>query len=108
MNTQHRIEISVLNDCYGVLLTSHQTEMIRLYYDLDVSLSEIAEQYSVSRQAVRDAIMRGERALEEYENSLHIVAKTRRVVEGLESLKADTSDSVHEKIDRLIDIMEGD
>ena len=109
MDTQHRIDISILNDCYGELLTSHQSEMIELYYDADVSLGEIAEQYSVSRQAVRDAIMRGEKALLEYEAKLHMVENYEAVGKGLHELLSLVSDDVaKDKIQCLINIVEGD
>ena len=50
------MEITRLKDVYGALLTDRQAEMLSLFYDFDNSLSEIAEQYGVSRQAVRDVI----------------------------------------------------
>jgi len=62
--------ISLLNDYYGVLLTKKQEEMLKLFYNEDFSLAEIAEDFKVSRQAVRDAIKRGEGALVEFENKL--------------------------------------
>jgi predicted DNA-binding protein YlxM (UPF0122 family) len=62
--------ISLLNDHYGALLTDKQEEMLRLFYNEDFSLAEIAEEFSVSRQAVRDAVKRGEEALLEYEQKL--------------------------------------
>ena len=109
MDTQYRIDMSILNECYGSLLTAHQSEMMRLYYDLDVSLGEIAEQYSVSRQAVRDAIMRGEKALQDYESKLHLVERMTALAEGLGELADMTSDSrVRDKIGHLISMVEGD
>ena len=45
------MEITRLKDVYGALLTDRQAEMLSLFYDFDNSLSEIAEQYGVSRKA---------------------------------------------------------
>lgn len=65
-----KLYISRYNDFYGSLLTEHQSEIIRLYYDCDISLFEIAEQFGVSRQAIRDTIKRAEQLLIGYEEKL--------------------------------------
>lgn len=71
------MEITRLKDVYGALLTDRQAEMLSLFYDFDNSLSEIAEQYGVSRQAVRDVIERAKVQLAELEVKLGF-AKNRR------------------------------
>ena len=48
---------------HGKLLPEKQAEMISEYYDLDLSLSEIAENQGMTRQGVRDAIKRAEQCL---------------------------------------------
>ena len=65
----NRFEISTLRAYYGALITEKQNEWLRLHYDEDISLGEIAELYSVSRQAVLDGIKRGERSLVEFEEA---------------------------------------
>ena len=75
MSKSNKLFISRYNDFYGCLLTKHQCEMIRLYYDCDISLFEIAEQFGVSRQAVRDTIKRAENLLEDYETKLGLSKK---------------------------------
>ena len=50
--------MTMLFDFYGELLTERQKEFYELYYDEDLSLSEIAENYGISRQVVRDVIVR--------------------------------------------------
>lgn len=72
MDIEKKLNVSEYLRLYGSLLTKHQYEMLRLYYDCDISLFEIAEQFNISRQAVRDAIVRGEKALFDFENKLHI------------------------------------
>ncbi len=69
------VYISTLNDLYGNLLTQKQREMLRLYYDCDTSLAEIATQYGVTRQAVRDVVERSVATLEGYEAALHLAQK---------------------------------
>ena len=65
--------MALLFDFYGEMLTSRQKEFYDLYYNEDLSLSEIAENYDMSRQGVRDAIVRAEAALEELEEKTGIV-----------------------------------
>ena len=70
-----KLETSDLLDIYGELLTEKQRDMLELYYNDDLSLSEIAEHYEISRQGVHDSIKRGEETLEEYEKILGLKAQ---------------------------------
>lgn len=69
------IEISMLFDFYGQLLTEKQREVMHLYYEDDFSLGEIAEDLGISRQAVHDTIKKSERVLKEYEEKLKLFAR---------------------------------
>lgn len=69
------IEISMLYDFYGQLLTAKQQEILKLYHEDNYSLSEIAEAFGISRQGVHDAVKKAEKALDEYESKLGLVAK---------------------------------
>ena len=71
-----KVEISMLWQIYGKLLTEKQYEYIDYYYNQDLSLSEIAENDNITRQAVRDIIKKGERKLFEYEEKLLFMKKT--------------------------------
>lgn len=64
------MKISFLLDFYGNMLTQKQREVIELYYNNDLSLSEIAENEGITRQGVRDAIKRAESQLLEMEDCL--------------------------------------
>ena len=75
MSKSEKLFISRYNDFYGCLLTEHQCEMIKLYYDCDISLFEIAEQFGISRQAVRDTIKRAESLLISFEEKLGLSKK---------------------------------
>ncbi|HHV65220.1 MAG TPA: YlxM family DNA-binding protein [Peptococcaceae bacterium] len=68
-------ETALLFDFYGPLLTAKQAKIWDLYYQEDYSLSEIAEQEGISRQAVYDLLKRTERILEGYEQKLGLVKR---------------------------------
>ena len=55
-------EMGYLLDFYGEVLTPKQREMLRQYYNDDLSLSEIGENFGITRQGARDAIKHGETA----------------------------------------------
>lgn len=67
---EKNVEISILCDLYGKLLTKKQFDFLNDYYNNDLSLSEIAENNQITRQAVRDIIKKGEKKLFEYEEKL--------------------------------------
>ena len=71
-----KIEISMLCQIYGKLLTEKQFDYINDYYNNDLSLSEKAENYAITRQAARDNIKKGENKLFEYEEKLQIMKTT--------------------------------
>ena len=96
---EKKVEISMLWQIYGKLLTEKQYEYIDYYYNNDLSLSEIAENDSITRQAVRDIIKKGERKLFEYEEKLLFMKKTinqeqkiQRVLWNLTKIQKDSSD----------------
>ena len=69
------LEQALLYDFYGELLTTHQKEVYEQFILDDLSLSEIAESAGISRQGVHDLIRRCQKALEGYENKLHLVER---------------------------------
>ena len=69
------VEQGLLYDFYGELLTEHQRNVYEDAVYNDMSLAEIAEQYSISRQGVHDLIRRCSRQLADYEEKLHLVKK---------------------------------
>lgn len=66
---------SLLYDFYGELLTDKQKDIVDMYYNNDLTLSEISEQIGISRQGVYDALKRAENTLEDYEKKLGLVKK---------------------------------
>ena len=81
------LEISVLLDYYGGMLTDKQRDVIDLYYNQDLSLAEIAEHEKISRQGVRDNIKRGEAYLLELEENLHLAKQAFALSELLEDVQ---------------------
>ena len=64
------LAMSVLFDLYGSVLGQRQREIFEDYYDHDLSLSEIADRFGITRQGVRDYIKRAEVRLQELEEEL--------------------------------------
>ena len=96
---EKKVEVSVLWQIYGKLLTEKQCQFIDYYYNQDLSLSEIAENENITRQAVRDIIKKGERKLFEYEEKLLFMRKTinqekqiQHILLNLNKIQKDSSD----------------
>lgn len=86
------MRINFLFDFYQDLLTSKQKKYMKLYYLEDLSLSEISEVFSVSRQAVYDNIKRTEAMLESYEEKLNLYekfSKRTKIMNELEQIASD-------------------
>lgn len=69
------VEQTLLYDFYGELLNEHQRNVYADAVFNDLSLSEIADEYGISRQGVHDIIKRVNRTLEGYEEKLHLIEK---------------------------------
>lgn len=70
-----KVEVSILCQIYGKLLTEKQYELLNDYYNNDLSLSEIAENNNITRQAVNDVINKGKNKLIEIEEKLAFMKK---------------------------------
>lgn len=92
---EHIAENSLLYDFYGQLLSRRQREVMALYHEENLSLSEIAQEFGISRQAVHDTLKKAEQALGEYESKLGLVGKL------IASKKAIAE--IDEKIDAMIE-----
>ena len=87
--------MAMLYDFYGDLLTDRQKEFYDLYYNEDLSLAEIAENYGISRQGVRDVIVRAAAAMTEIEDKTHLIRRFFRMQDELTAIDA--------AADRLLD-----
>ena len=90
--------MTMLYDFYGDLLTDRQKEFYDLYYNEDLSLSEIAENYDISRQGVRDVIVRAEAAMTEIEDKTHLIRRFHQMRKQFKEIEA-----VAQRLQRLND-----
>jgi predicted DNA-binding protein YlxM (UPF0122 family) len=79
--------MTMLYDFYGDLLTDRQKEFYDLYYNEDLSLAEIAENYGITRQGVRDIIVRAEASLQDIEEKTGLIGRYHRMQEAIDSLQ---------------------
>ena len=93
-------EISLLYDFYGQLLTRRQQDVMRLYHEENLSLSEIADEFSISRQGVHDSLRSGEKALKEYEKKLGLLERFRKSREAVDRIDAGL-DVIADKLERV-------
>ena len=80
--------MTMLFDFYGELLTDRQKEFFDLYYNEDLSLSEIAENEGISRQGVRDVIVRAEAAMNELEDKTGLLKRFMRMQDSVDAIVA--------------------
>ena len=72
---EKNLHISALLDVYGAFLGEKQRKLTAYYYNDDLSLSEIAENEGISRQGVRDVIVRAEAAMQEIEDKTGLIRR---------------------------------
>lgn len=103
-----KTRICVLFDIYGELLTPSVAESIDLYYNDDLSLSEVAENAGISRQGVRDNLRRGIELLEHYEQKLGLYGKYRENEKTVNGIKAeiDRPDVPADLKERLVSLID--
>ena len=80
------LDVAVLLDFYGELLTEKQRGFLDYYYNDDLSLSEIAANEGITRQGVRDAIKRAEMQLFDMEEKLGLMARFNELRAGLDEI----------------------
>ncbi len=102
MELKELLEISVLLNYYKNLLSDKQKDYLIDYLEGDLSLSEIAKNHTVSRQAVYDNIKRGMKTLYDYEKNIGFYKKECEIEKELENLKKDLT---VENIDKILEKM---
>ncbi|MBQ4543507.1 MAG: HTH domain-containing protein [Clostridia bacterium] len=108
------LDIIMLYDFYHDMLTDKQAEVIDLYYNEDLSLAEISEHLSITRQGVRDNIKRAENILLELESKIGALSRYQK--QRSEVLKAkdislklleSTKGEVHSEIKKIYTLLCG-
>ena len=84
---EEKVEISILLNLYGNLLTETQKSYMDLYYNQDYSLSEIGDNENITRQAVRTILVKSKKKLYEYEQKLKFMEKENNIKKLLEKIK---------------------
>lgn len=97
------IELVMLYEIYGKLLTEKQQAIFEEYYLYNLSLREIAENKKISYQAVRDSIKASEAMLNSFENTVGMKNMVEKVEKALEILEQD--DNIQNKKEELIKIL---
>ena len=95
---EKNLEIAFLLDFYGDVLSERRRTVLDLYYNLDFSLSEVAQEVGISRQGVRDLIKKAEEELLFFEEKLGLAKRfrqTQRSAEELISLLSSTEVDEH-------------
>lgn len=82
---------SLLYDFYGELLTEHQQNVYEEVVQNDLSYSEAAEMFGVSRQGIHELVKRCNKILEGYESKLHLVERFLRIRSSVQEIQSLTS-----------------
>ena len=104
MTMRDKIGDGLLFAYYGGLLNEHQQEIMRLYCECDMSLGEISEETGLTRQGVRDVIVRSTEKLKDCEEKLGLVVKVRKIVSSLENMldRCDFDDETKNEVEKLL------
>ena len=104
---EKNVKVSILLQTYGNLLTENQVSVLNDYYNDDLSLSEIAENNNITRQAVRDNIKKGEQKLFEFEEKLGVMKKTmiqeQKISEILSKITTIEAKSSDKKVQHILE-----
>jgi predicted DNA-binding protein YlxM (UPF0122 family) len=92
-------QASLLYDFYGQLLSRRQKEVMELYHEENLTLSEIASEFDISRQGVHDALKNAEKSLKGYEEKLGLVEKFEKT--------SDAISRIDKMIEKLISTLQG-
>lgn len=84
---------NLLFDFYGELLTEHQQNVYQDAVFGDMSLSEVADNYGISRQGVHDLLKRCDKSMQDYEDKLHLISRFSRMKGGLQEIQKLSGDT---------------
>lgn len=108
---EKNLNIGYLLDFYGTLLSDRKKETLDLYYNDDLSLSEIAEILGISRQGVRDIVKKAEDELIFFESRLGLAGKfasAKNHIENIRTVSDALGGSAAEEIKKELDALSSD
>ena len=98
------VEQGLLYDFYGELLTEHQRQIYEARVFDNLSLSEIAQDFEISRQGVHDLIKRCDKILQGYEDKLHLLQKFVNIKETITQIESITNqDDVRKLANQILE-----
>lgn len=103
------VEIAVLFDCYGKLLSDKQYNVIDQYCNEDLSLKEIAELNGISKQGISDILNRSEKKLQFFEKELKIIEKIEKInstLKEINELILNSNEKTKDDLLKLLDIIQ--
>ena len=98
----------LLLDYYSDFLTRHQRDILNEYYNEDLSMSEIAENYKVSKSAIQDLIQRTLKRLNDLEEHLKLIEKDNKLNELMEQMRKEDDELLNSYIEKLNKITKGE
>ena len=101
---EDKIRQGFLYDFYGELLNEHQREVYESYIIEDLSLSEIADEVSMSRQGVHDLIKRCNKKLQMYEDKLHLVDKFLHIRDDVSKINELAKEATEDNLSKICEI----
>lgn len=99
MDMDDVIYYNELYDLYGKLLTDKQREYFEDYYFNNLSFSELAENYDVSRNAVFKQLKITKEKLLEFDNALKLYEKKKKIIDIIDCIQ---DKDIKEKLEDLI------
>ena len=87
MNIEERVQIAILSKYYGKMLTERQQDIMSMYVDNNLSLSEVSEELNISRQAVKDALDNAMATLKNMEEKLQFILRDDNIKKQIEEHK---------------------
>lgn len=104
-------DIGLLTEFYQDLLSPKAAQTVRMYYDLDMSLKEIADELGITRQGVRDYINRSKETVLDYESKLKMAERFFRLRELVTECKSQLNGGastglINSKLDEILDCID--
>ena len=100
MQRNRELECLML-DYYGDLLTRHQRDILDEYFNEDLSMNEIAENYNVSKSAIQDLIKRSLTQLYSYEKALKMIEKDHRLNDIMNEMMQEDDDLLNKYVRKI-------